>query len=65
MKSVLQWLVLVFTMITVHTQDELDHLVDYYTKWNERRTQEAILYEFPNDARMHKAENKTIEGKKT
>lgn len=37
-------------------------LVDYYVELINNRTQEALRYELPTDARMYKPTNNTVEG---
>lgn len=61
------WVILVLhlmiltTVASTKTADE--SLVDYYEEWYNRRSVEALNYEFPTDARMYETANENPEGK--
>lgn len=55
-------ILLLYFTITVQSLGGIEKMVEYYRRWSEWRTQQAIGYEFPKDARMHEAEDKIPQG---
>lgn len=63
MKVFLQFVYIVCFSFLVRTEQNIERLVDYFENWFERRTDEATVYEFPKDARMYEAKDKSPRGK--
>lgn len=56
----IQFLLIVFVVIQVQASQQ--NLLNYYTELVASRTEHALKYKFPSDARMHEAKNKTLKG---
>lgn len=54
-------LFVVFTPVLAH--GNIERVVDGYERWYEKRSQEALNYQFPTDARIHEAQDKEPQGK--
>lgn len=65
MKKLLGIFLLHLTFITTKTlaSPNIDALLDSYEDWYNRRSEEALHYELPTDARMYEAENQNLQGK--
>lgn len=58
------WKLVFVTLATLSSLDAKasDDEVEYYVELINNNTRRALAYEFPTDARMHEAQNTTIEG---
>lgn len=54
-------LFVIFTAVLAHLN--IEQIVDGYERWYDKRSQEALNYQFPTDARIHEAEDKVPQGK--